>query len=116
MFTIYTITNKINGLRYVGMTSRDPEVRFAEHLRGDTSRKLAAALREFGPDAFSLDLLEQTPLKKAAEYKEMLYTLKFDSVRNGYNSAIGNVHEPAVVLAMIRNFTSGKPWLACEPQ
>lgn len=33
MYTIYLITNKVNNKKYVGITSKSVEVRFAQHLK-----------------------------------------------------------------------------------
>jgi group I intron endonuclease len=62
MFTIYQVTNAINGKRYIGYNSNYNErKRFNEHFqaakRGSTL-PLHAAIRKYGKENFSLNVLE----------------------------------------------------------
>ena len=58
--TIYCITNKINGKRYVGQTIRDLGIRFNEHCFDDRSNsKIHQAIKKYGWQNFSCEIVEQ---------------------------------------------------------
>lgn len=61
MYTIYQVTNRLNGHRYIGFTSRPMAIRWKGHLQtARTSRtKLGAAIRRFGSEVFDITMLEQ---------------------------------------------------------
>lgn len=60
-FVIYQVTNRLNGKRYIGFTSRSMEERWSEHLY-DAKRGrrcyLHQAIRKHGPGVFHLEILE----------------------------------------------------------
>ena len=62
---IYRLTNTINQKTYIGQTSRGLEERWREHL-GSTTRGSSAhlhnAIRKYGPDAFTREVLEETTI------------------------------------------------------
>jgi predicted GIY-YIG superfamily endonuclease len=53
---VYLVTNRRNGNRYVGVTTKAPTRRLGEHLnlaaRGFCTSKFYRAIRKYGPDAF----------------------------------------------------------------
>lgn len=61
--SVYRITNRVNGMAYIGMTTSCLRRRFDQHLSiarngGDTT--LSFAIQEFGEDAFSIEALVST--------------------------------------------------------
>jgi group I intron endonuclease len=54
---LYVVTNNTTGFQYVGATSRPLAVRWREHIRNAEAGRgwaLHDALRQYGPDAFSV--------------------------------------------------------------
>jgi len=61
MYNIYKITNNVNGEFYIGITIRTAIARFKTHKRLAITGggfHLHAAMRKFGIDSFSVDVLE----------------------------------------------------------
>ena len=59
---IYLIKCKINNLLYIGSTIRQLDVRMKQHMRDMykfTNFKLYKAMKEFEPNNFNIDLLEE---------------------------------------------------------
>lgn len=86
---IYLITNTVDGMKYVGQTSRDIETRFAEHCvetRGHS--RLHLAIQKYGWTKFKVEQLEQCPIDKLDE-REIYWIKKLDTYNNGYNLTPG---------------------------
>lgn len=91
---VYKITNKINGKVYVGITNRGVKTRWYKHcsdsIRG-SEFPLHNALRKYGIDNFSIDILEE--VKTSEELKERekywILTLQSKTSHNGYNLTDG---------------------------
>ena len=61
IYSIYRIINLANRKSYIGWTTRDPQVRFKEHLNGNPNEMvIAAAVRKYGKDNFRLEIVYQT--------------------------------------------------------
>lgn len=93
MAYIYCIKNNINGKCYVGKTLRSPEERFLEHLcdsRKQTheNRPLYRAIKKYGEDNFSLQVLEECA-DKFASSREMWYIEELKTYACGYNATVG---------------------------
>lgn len=89
MVNIYLITNLINGMQYVGQTSRKLSERFYQHCYPqDESRAcpyLYAAIRKYGKDNFKIELITIVENDRANEV-ETEYISKYNTVRpKGYN-------------------------------
>lgn len=95
-YRIYKITNNINGKIYVGQTKREIFKRFVDHVRhatkstrpNDLNCRLYIAMREFGPENFSISLLEEfEDTRYQADKKEIEWIAKLDSCNPeiGYN-------------------------------
>lgn len=60
---IYRITNSVNGKCYVGQTIQGLERRWCNHCSSaqrDSSYHIHNAIRKYGPDAFTVEVLEET--------------------------------------------------------
>lgn len=61
IYSIYRIINLANRKSYIGWTTRDPQVRFKEHLNGNPNEMvIAAAVTKYGKDSFCLEIVYQT--------------------------------------------------------
>lgn len=81
---IYKITNLINGKNYIGQ-SIHIEQRWLEHCRNSTKSLISQAIKKYGKENFSFQILEecnQNDLNK----KESFYIQQYNSISpNGYN-------------------------------
>jgi group I intron endonuclease len=85
---IYKFTNKTNGKVYIGRTD-DFNRRMAEHramVKGGRGHSLYDAIRKYGWDTFSIEIIDQAETFIEIMAKELEYIVKHDSVRTGYNS------------------------------
>lgn len=90
---IYCITNNINGSKYIGKTTRTIEERFQEHKRDAYREKteirpLYRAMRKYGPENFSITLIEKVELSQLEE-REKHWIEYYDTYSNGYNATLG---------------------------
>jgi group I intron endonuclease len=89
---IYKITNKENGLIYIGCTVNSLEKRFGEHLSrcftSEYKSKLYNSMKKYGQENFIIELVEECNLDVIYE-TEKKYIEQYDSYNNGLNSTIG---------------------------
>jgi len=89
---IYKITNKENGLIYIGCTINSLEKRFGEHLSrcftSEYKSKLYNSMKKYGQENFIIELVEECELDVIYE-TERKYIEQYDSYNNGLNSTIG---------------------------
>jgi len=64
IYSIYKITNNINNKCYIGYTSKEPKVRWSQHIINynniKVKFKLYLGMREFGIENFTFDVIYQT--------------------------------------------------------
>lgn len=83
---IYLATNKIDGKRYVGQTIRSLEDRWKDHCRVKDNNYFHRAIRKYGPENFSLEILDTAESEDELDRKEMFWIEKLDTkFPNGYN-------------------------------
>lgn len=98
MYSIYVITNTVNGKQYVGMTSMSVYNRWREHVYKSKqeyntmySSPLQADIRKYGEDCFVHRVLVTTEDKELAMQLEDEATVMLDThVPNGYNRQVGH--------------------------
>jgi group I intron endonuclease len=92
-YIIYKVTNITNNKYYIGLTSRDFEIRRYEHIYESNSNsvfKFHQALRKYSSDMFTWEILESgLETIKIANEREIHYIQHFDSYSNGYNMTKG---------------------------
>lgn len=96
MMGIYTITNKINGKRYVGQ-SIHIETRWKQHIYTalnipNEKTKIYNAIRKYGLDNFSFEIIIEC-LQEQLDELEKYYIALYDSYNNGYNMTNGGQGE-----------------------
>lgn len=86
MMGIYKITNIITGEFYIGQTN-DIKRRWKEHrvkMKTNTTKTLYAAMREYGIDNFTFEVLEECEEKDLLD-REQYYIEKYKAMDYGYN-------------------------------
>ncbi|WP_212634815.1 GIY-YIG nuclease family protein [Runella slithyformis] len=95
---IYLITHKASEKQYIGLTIQTLERRwkyhleqaFAGHIKSHNS--LHSAIREFGPDAFEIQMIDIGTTKKDLEQKEKYWIKELQTlIPKGYNISTGGV-------------------------
>lgn len=81
-YTIYKITNTVNGKSYIGQTVNLKHRFYKCH---QNNSKMAPDIERHGIDSFKMEILASTTDKKFAQALEEHFIDKFDSIRNGYN-------------------------------
>lgn len=97
MAGIYKITNKINNKIYIGMTTKDIEVRWKQHLKVSKSkndrnhRAIHKAILKYGVENFTFEKLHETDIIDLDHLKELeiKYIKEYNSFKNGYNLTKG---------------------------
>ena len=91
MIGIYSITNKINGKRYIGQ-SINIDNRWKEHIRNidnpNKNNTIYKALRKYGLENFIFEVLEECT-ESELDDKEIYWIEYYDSYNNGYNMNTG---------------------------
>ena len=94
-FSVYKITNKINGKVYIGFTSYSIEKRFREHINkskyeSNVIRPLYVAMRKYGVEQFFIDLIETVEARQEACRREKFWIKHYNSYgEGGYNATKG---------------------------
>lgn len=93
IFTIYSVTNKVTGKKYIGQTKRNPKERFMEHCTSTKKSLLSLNIDFYGKENFQLNILESGILTaQEADQKERYYIEKQNSLfPSGYNKSTGGV-------------------------
>lgn len=85
---IYKWTNTINGKAYIGQT-RNEESRKRYHLRANDNLHFHNALRKYGSNNFSYEVLEaDIPIENLND-REIYWIAYYDTFNSGYNETTG---------------------------
>lgn len=85
-YQIYKLQNKINGKVYIGKTKRTLSVRMKDHRNTPCCTYLHRAIKKYGEDAFSKEILYTTTDESDVCIKEREFILQYNSLApNGYN-------------------------------
>lgn len=87
MAFIYKITNDINDKVYIGMTTRNVELRWKEHLR-HSSQLIDAAIQQLGKEHFKIEVIEECS-EEEVDDKEIYWIKFYNSYEEGYNVTAG---------------------------
>ena len=88
-YCVYLHTNKTNGKKYVGITSRKTNTRWQKGNGYKRQKKFYAAISKYGWDGFSHEILFANLTLEEANLKEKELIKFYDSFKNGYNSTEG---------------------------
>ena len=96
IFCVYKITNLINGKSYIGITQRDPQIRFNEHF-SNKKELLYKAKEKYEKENFQLEIIEDNIPKEKIDEKERYYIKLYNTlVPNGYNLSIGGISNKSI--------------------
>lgn len=89
-FQIYKITNKINGMKYIGQTKKSLLSRFTQHCRKDSCCIfLRNAIQKYSRDNFSIELIEKHDCPVTVSYREKVLIKELNTKSpSGYNLRI----------------------------
>lgn len=86
---IYRITNRINGKKYVGQTSRTLARRFLEHAN-NLKYAIGQAMQKYGIENFAIELIEVCETREQANDRERYWIAFYDCIApHGYNLTDG---------------------------
>ena len=107
-FKVYVHTNKVNDKRYVGITGRDPEKRWANGLGYASNYHFSNAIKKYGWDNFQHEILFEFDTVEEALKKEteLILEWKTNTPELGYNILIEGT---------IGSYTLGKPPINGRP-
>ncbi len=96
---VYSITSKINGKRYIGITSQGVKRRWQGHLRealkDSPSMAIARAIRKYGESNFRFEVLHEAANRDVANALERELIAGYGTrVPSGYNNSIGGEYAP----------------------
>lgn len=91
---VYSICNKVNGKKYIGITTRCISIRWNEHKKSANTNKQAAihkAIRKYGEEAFEVSQLDIADSIEELNKKETFWIDHEKSMTNqwGYNQKMG---------------------------
>lgn len=90
---IYKLTNKINGLVYIGATTKILEERFTTHKYTSRYRrsKLYDAFNKYGVENFIPEMIMICNNTQELNDMEIYYIKEYNSIENGYNGCVGGL-------------------------
>lgn len=91
---IYKITNLINQKIYIGQTIRTLEERFGEHRRSTHEFHLHNAIRKYGPQNFTAEIIDTATSRDELNEKEIYWINYYKSDITGYNMKPGGSYNP----------------------
>jgi group I intron endonuclease len=111
-YSVYKITNNVNGKSYIGFTGNTIFERFEQHkkdaLKIRDNRKFYNAINKYGVDAWNIELLESVDSAEFAKQKEIELIEKFDTYNNGYNSTKGGDGNNGMIMSEESNAKRSK--------
>ena len=90
MGSIYKITNKLNGKSYIGQTMQLVVKRWRAHISRKSTSAIHAAIKAYGKENFSFEVIEIAPTIEELNMLEQKYIKEFNTMSpNGYNLDMG---------------------------
>lgn len=92
---IYKVTNKINGMIYIGKTRYSLQKRWHEHCRNALKNvkwqmfRLQEAIRQYGPENFTVEQIDCAATNDEANEKEVYWISFYNATEKGYNVSPG---------------------------
>lgn len=100
MGTIYIIENNVNSKKYIGATTQTINCRKSQYKKAynnpkvrDYNYQICTAMRQIGFDNFTFSVIEECD-NNILDEREKYWIEYYDSVKNGYNEALGGKGKP----------------------
>ena len=89
-YSVYKITNNINGKVYIGQTYHVKQ-RFYQHTHSSQNKHLHSAFEKYGIDNFTFEVLFTGLTKEESDIEEIRLIAEYDSANSskGYNHRLG---------------------------
>lgn len=85
-YIVYIHTNKYNNKKYIGITCRDPKIRWGLNGNGYSSQdKFFNAIKKYGWNNFEHEIIAKNLNECEAKELETYYIDLYNSINNGYN-------------------------------
>ena len=119
MFSVYCYTNKVNGLKYIGITQQDPKSRWLNGRGYHNNKKFSEAINQFGWCNFQHEILADNLSEHEAVELEQALIKRLNTVKNGYNNSYGGkyvskralCHEANLIKQGLKAHPLLKDWL-----
>lgn len=95
MGIVYLIENDQNNKKYVGITTRNIERRWKEHLRNHKT-DIGKAIADIGKEHFLIRVIDECPDEELDE-KEIYWIKHYNSFNEGYNKTAGGRNDNLIV-------------------
>ena len=105
-FTVYCHTNKTNGKKYIGITSKDPKIRWNKGLGYKKGQYFGKIIEIYGWDNFEHEILFQTLSKEEAQEKEieLIKLYKTNNPKFGYNRSKGGEFDNESLMIKVNQY------------
>ena len=97
-WSVYVVTNRVNGMQYVGQTMLHPAARWGHHLTDAFGRQrrpmwpLGKAIHDYGVNEFTLEIRSTHSTRKAALAEEKRLMIELKTVEpHGYNVLMSTI-------------------------
>ena len=93
---IYKVTNKVNGMSYIGQTRYTVEFRWRQHQHKKDNTYFHNAIQRYGAENFTVETLEECEVSQLDD-REIYYIAKYNTFKKGYNLTIGGGGKKKIV-------------------
>ena len=109
---IYKITNTVTSMSYIGYSKQSIDARWKQHykqaLKENKNRKFYNAIRKYGIDTWTTEIIDTAVDAVEAKNKEIAYIKQYDSYHAGYNSTLGGDGNNGIVMSKESNDARSK--------
>ena len=109
---IYKITNTVTSMSYIGYSKQSINTRWKQHykqaLKENKNRKFYNAIRKYGVDTWTTEIIDTAVDAVEAKNKEIAYIKQYDSYHAGYNSTLGGDGNNGIVMSKESNDARSK--------
>lgn len=117
---VYKLTCEVSGKAYVGITARSLGARWFEHCsrsrNSDRESRLYAAMRKYGLDCWTRDIIDSAETEDDARILECLHIEALGTFADGYNANEGGCGSLIVSAETRKNIGDGRRGIKGKPE